>query len=597
MSISETIRFASFNASLNRQNEGELVADLSTTVDEQAQTVAEIIQRSNPDVLLVNEFDFDSEGLAAGLFQQNYLNVSQNGANPIDFPYVYIAPSNTGIPSGFDFDNNGEIGGGNDAFGFGFFPGQFGMVLYSKYPIDTANIRTFQTFLWRDMPGALLPDNPDTAAPSDWYSTEELAVFRLSSKSHWDVPIQFNGETIHALVSHPTPPVFDGDEDRNGTRNHDEIRFWADYVTPGQNDYIYDDTGNFGGLEQGDRFVIMGDQNADPFDGDSTQNAILQLLDNPLINTSITPSSDGGVDASVRQGEANATHQGNPAFDTADFADGAPGNLRADYVLPSSNLEITNAQVFWPPSGAEQFDLVGDFPFPSSDHRLVYTDLRLDEGFDTFIGSSANEAIPGTSGANNLSGGGGNDLIEGNGGNDTINGNNGADTLRGDFGDDLINGGKGDDVLIGSAGNDVLVGDLGNDFLAGISIGSPNSGRGEIDILIGSYDIGTTIGDGVDTFVIADRITTYYDDNDPLSAGLNDYAFIADYSLGIDRLQLNRDIVYLAVEISTDLGSGTGIFVDTDNSQSFTNTDELVALVANVASADLVADADRFILV
>jgi Ca2+-binding RTX toxin-like protein len=596
MSISETIRFATFNASLNRQNEGDLIADLSTTGDEQAQTVAEIIQRSNPDVLLVNEFDYDNEGLAASLFQQNYLSVSQNGANPIDFPYVYVAPSNTGIPSGFDLNNNGEIGGGDDALGFGFFPGQFGMVLYSKYPIDTANIRTFQTFLWRDMPGALLPDDPDTPAPSDWYSAAELDIFRLSSKSHWDVPIRFNGDIIHALVSHPTPPVFDGPEDRNGTRNHDEIRFWADYVTPGQNGYIYDDAGNFGGLAEGDRFVIMGDQNADPFDGDSTQNAILQLLNNPLINTSITPSSDGGVDAAARQGDANATHQGNPAFDTADFADNTPGNLRADYVLPSTNLEITNAQVFWSPSGQPFFDLVGDFPFPSSDHRLVYTDLRLDEGFTTFAGSAADEAIPGTSAPNSLAGGGGNDLIEGNGGDDTIAGGSGDDTLRGDFGNDFINGELGDDVLIGSAGNDVLVGDLGNDFLAGISIGSANSGRGEVDILIGAYG-SSTVGDGVDTFVIADSITNYYDDGDPNSAGLNDYAFIADYSLGIDRLQVNRNTNYLAVEFSTALGSGTGVFVDSDNSLTFSNTDELVALVANVSSADLVADSDRFILV
>jgi hypothetical protein len=45
---------------------------------------------------------------------------------------------------------------------------------------------------------------------------EELEVFRLSSKSHWDVPIVIGRKTVHFLVSHPTPPVFDGPEDRNG---------------------------------------------------------------------------------------------------------------------------------------------------------------------------------------------------------------------------------------------------------------------------------------------------------------------------------------------------------------------------------------------
>ena len=130
------VRFATFNASLNRFTEGELVADLSTPDDAQAAAVAEIIQRVRPDVLLVNEFDFDAAHEALRLFQRNYLSVPHNGARAIRYPYRYTAPSNTGVPSGFDLDNDGSVGGPNDAFGFGFFPGQFGMAVYSKYPIN-----------------------------------------------------------------------------------------------------------------------------------------------------------------------------------------------------------------------------------------------------------------------------------------------------------------------------------------------------------------------------------------------------------------------------------------------------------------------------
>ena len=61
------------------------------------------------------------------------------------------------------------------------------------------------------------------------------------------------GKVIHTLVSHPTPPVFDGPEDRNGTRNHDEIRLWSDYVLPSRSGYIYDDEGERGGLKPGAR--------------------------------------------------------------------------------------------------------------------------------------------------------------------------------------------------------------------------------------------------------------------------------------------------------------------------------------------------------
>lgn len=378
------LRVATYNLSLNRNAPGQLVTDLSTGTNAQAKTVAEVIQRTDPDIVLLNEFDYVPDDVAVDLFRENYLEVSQVGADPVEYPYAFVAPSNTGIASGFDLNNNGAVvttplapGYGDDAFGFGQFEGQFGMAVLSKYPIDADAVRTFQRFLWKDMPGALLPDDPNTAAPADWYSPAELAVFRLSSKSHWDVPVDVNGRTVHVLASHPTPPTFDGAEDRNGLRNHDEIRFWADYVTPGTaSRYIYDDARATGGLKPGESFVILGDQNADPLDGDSADDAILQLLDHPRI-TDPLPTSEGAVEAAALQGGANLAHEGDPAYDTADFSDTAPGNLRADYVLPSKDLRVLDAGVFWPVQADPLFRLTGVFPFPSSDHRLVWVDLKV----------------------------------------------------------------------------------------------------------------------------------------------------------------------------------------------------------------------------
>jgi predicted extracellular nuclease len=358
----EEVRFSTYNASLNRNNAGELIADLTGPNDAQAAKVAEAIQRIRPDVLLINEFDFDPDGTAMTLFQDNYLSISQNGALPIHYPYRYAAPSNTGVPSGFDLDNSGSVGGPNDAFGFGFFEGQFAFVVYSMYPIGTDELRTFQNFLWNDMPDNLVPDG--------FFSDEELAVLRLSSKNHVDLPIEIEAKTVHFLVSHPTPPVFDGPEDRNGTRNFDEIRFWADYVDPARSGYIYDDNGVFGGLERGAKFVIAGDQNSDPFDGDSIPGSAQLLLDHPLINDSKTPSSEGGPEAAAAQGGANLTHVGDPAFDTADFNDTDPGNLRADYVLPSARLRIADSSVFWPTTSDPLVRLID-----ASDHRLVWVDV------------------------------------------------------------------------------------------------------------------------------------------------------------------------------------------------------------------------------
>jgi 3-phytase len=420
------IRFAQFNASLNRNADGQLINDLSNPAIadtraigaadnpnrnqslriQQAKNAAEIIQRNNPDVLLINEFDFNTANpnKSVELFINNFLKVGQNGADPVDYKYFYIAPSNTGIPSGFDLNNNGSVvttltdgigdnGYGDDSFGFGNFPGQFGMVVLSKYEIDTPNVRTFQNFLWKDMPDSLLTNDPTVDNPATpvnenlngFYSAAEIEKLRLSSKSHWDVPIKVNGDIVHALVSHPTPPVFDGTEDRNGKKNADEIRFWADYVSPGQDSYIYDDQGGKGGIAGGSSFVIMGDQNADPRDGDSYKNSINQLLGNPNINTNSIPTSAGGPQQSALQGLINSTQTGNPAFDTADFADSGtnPGNLRTDYVLPSADLTINNSGVFWPLNTDPTFAPVGVFDatvpggYATSDHRLVFADVQV----------------------------------------------------------------------------------------------------------------------------------------------------------------------------------------------------------------------------
>ena len=369
------LRVATFNVSLSRPAAGDLIGDLSTPGDPQAAAVAEIIQRTRPDVVLLNEFDFDADAEAVDLFRTNYLEVGRNGADPIEYPYVFTAPVNTGVPSGFDLDNDGTVGGANDAIGFGEFGGQYGMVVLSRYPIGTDEVRTFRNLLWGSMPRARLPDDPATAEPGDWYSADELAVLPLPSQSYWDVPIDVHGDVIHLLASHLTPPTFDADEDRNGLRNADEIRFWADYVAGSDTTWIVDDTAVTGGLAADAEFVIVGDLNADPVDGDSVEGAIQQLLDLGRVQDPL-PASTGGPEAASEQGGVNETQLGDPATDTADLADDpAPGNLRADYILPSRGLEIVDAGVFWPPADDPLSTLVSD-PATSSDHRLVWVDLR-----------------------------------------------------------------------------------------------------------------------------------------------------------------------------------------------------------------------------
>ena len=363
----QSIRVATFNASLNRGEAGGLLAAVATPDDPQIRLVAETIQRIDPDVLLINEFDFDATGQAVALFQENYLAIGQNGAPGVAYPHTFVLPSNTGEPTGLDLDRDGVTDGPGDAQGFGFFPGQFGMALLSKLPIDMAAARTFQTFLWRDMPDALAPTDPDGGAP--WYDARAWDQLRLSSKSHWDVPVVVGDRRLHILASHPTPPVFDGAEDRNGRRNHDEIRFWSDYINSA--DYMTDDAGSTGGLTNGTLFVLMGDLNADPADGDGIREIIQALLADPLLQDPL-PRSEGGAAAAAAQGGSNDGQSGDPAFDTADFNDEFSGNLRVDFVLPSADLEVTDSGVFWPLPD-DEFARLTD----ASDHSLVWVDLRV----------------------------------------------------------------------------------------------------------------------------------------------------------------------------------------------------------------------------
>jgi 3-phytase len=407
-------RIATFNLSLYGEQAGEVLARLRTGSDSQAQHLAEIIQRTRPDVLLLNEIDADPTGEVLQTFADKYLGVPQHAsqspagpAKPIKFEHQFTAPVNTGRHSGYDLDRSGAVSPTEgteayaaDCWGYGRYAGQYGMAILSNFPIDRDATRTFRTFRWKDMPGALIPDDPTTARLADWYPLAALEEFPLSSKSHWDVPVLIGGRRIHLLACHPTPPVYDDAEDRNGRRNHDEIRFWADYVAgSGPSAYIYDDKGIRGGLGavakdsrdaaaegptlqpqarklQSTSFIILGDLNGDPFDGDGPE-GVKRLLDSPPGLKYPPPESPGAQEQARLQGGANNRHQGPPEQDTCDPADNpGPGNLRIDYVLPSADLRVARAGVFWPSSDGPLFPLVGVHPFPSSDHRLVWVDIE-----------------------------------------------------------------------------------------------------------------------------------------------------------------------------------------------------------------------------
>ena len=358
-----SIRVAVFNVGMVRKGAGLLAAEIEAG-SSQVDAVAEIILRVRPDILLLIKFDRDPAHRPLAGFAGR-LRAGVAGLPGLDFPFLYQGPVNAGLPSGLDLDGDGRSYGPRDAFGYGRFPGQHGMALLSRLPIDFDRIRSFQRFRWAAMPDADRPVNPDG---TPFHTDAVWQALRLSSASHWDVPVALpGGQVLHLLAAHATPPVFDGPEDFNGRRNADEIRLLG-AIAAGAG-WPEDDRGRRGGLEAGEPFVIAGDLNSDPFDGDSRHEAIAALLDDPLLQDP-APASAGGAEAS------DPGHAGPAALDTADFRDGAPGNLRVDYVLPSGGLRVTGAGVFWPVGADPLARLVaGGKPPASSDHRLVWVDV------------------------------------------------------------------------------------------------------------------------------------------------------------------------------------------------------------------------------
>jgi len=266
------------------------------------------------------------------------------------------------VASPFDLNRDGTAQGtGIDAWGFGWYPGQYGMVILSKYPLLTDKARTFQHFLWKDMPGRHIPyvmNEQEQPTDEQWYSDEIMAQYPLSSKSHWDVPVQVGDKVIHLLAAHPVPPAFDGPENSNGMRNYDEIRLLADYLTPGSDNYLYDDNGVRGGLGADESFIVMGDMNAEAGSG-GIDGAIEQLLQHPRVND-VKPQSRGG--------EQHSPDKRGSQYHTAAW------RKRVDYVLPSNDLVVKDAGVFWP-VGDEAGSRLMQKRSASSDHRMVWLDI------------------------------------------------------------------------------------------------------------------------------------------------------------------------------------------------------------------------------
>ncbi|MCF6272204.1 MAG: endonuclease/exonuclease/phosphatase family protein [Rhodobacteraceae bacterium] len=314
------VRFATLNTGLGRDGPGVLLKDILDK-DADIMALAGIITETAPDILLLTGFDTDFKNVALGAF---------NALSGLQYPYVYAPLGNGGLASGLDINNNGQMRDWNDNWGFGRFEGSEGMALLSRFPLSDA--RRFEQLKWQDFgPG---PQNPDG---TPFFPPEIWPQLRLASHSLWDIEVALPSGPVRLLAAHPTPPVFDGEEDANGLRNEAEAGFLLRYIS---GEAFRDDNGTIAALAEMP-VIMLADLNADPQKGESRKTALRALLAHPRL-----------------QNVANAP--------TVDWA--ATGPMRVDYVLPDTALDVVASGVFWPP----------DSPLlaaADTRHRLVWVDV------------------------------------------------------------------------------------------------------------------------------------------------------------------------------------------------------------------------------
>lgn len=287
----------------------------------------DLIDRVAPDILLLTGMDGDASNHAINAF------AGLLSARDQTQRYVFASPGNRGRDRDIDRNGNGRLGEPADAQGYAAFVGQGGMAIVSRFPILVEDSHDFSDVLWFD-----LPDAQAQGASKDQ---------RLSTTAHWDIAVDLLSNTaIRLWAWHATPPVFDGPEDRNGRRNADETRFWQLYLDRALPFQPADAP-----------FVLFGDANLDPHDGDGHSAVMASLLSHPMLQDPM-PRSDSPQ-------SNDPGHAGDPALDTAIWG-GQVGSLRVDYVLPSQHWQVLDAGIAW----SDDDDI-------ASRHGLVWVDLRL----------------------------------------------------------------------------------------------------------------------------------------------------------------------------------------------------------------------------
>jgi hypothetical protein len=240
--------------------------------------------------------------------------------------------------------------------GWGEFEGRFNTAVISRFPILRDQARIVTDVAWED-----LPDNK-IALMKQQTNIDVPAGFPLFEKGLHVVPVQIGAQVLHLVLLHTVSPAFDP---INPYRNYDELRglkLFLDGQLPGVEP-----------LPPEAKFIVIGDLNADPDDGDGLSGAIQQVLEHP----SLVAWMPEGAGTKGNNGKYNTYLSGCgnddgmiPPDPTLKF------QMQLDYMLPSSTVgQPLGGEIFFPDfeTDKDAYDLACN----ASDHRLLSMELEL----------------------------------------------------------------------------------------------------------------------------------------------------------------------------------------------------------------------------
>jgi hypothetical protein len=276
----EPLRIATWAGDFSRDGPGLMLQEFRRNPEDAALSP---ILEAHPDILLLTDFDYDAGAATLSAFRDLLT------ARGLDYPHLFAARPNTGMPTDRDLDGDGRLGGPRDAQGYGPFAGYGGQAMLSRYPLSL--IENHSAMLWKDtFDSRIASDDPGHT------------IQRLASTAFWRVEADTPNGPLTLLTLAATPPVFDGPEDRNGRRNHDEVLFWhhrLDQMPPDK------------------PLILIGNFNLDPDRGDGLRSAVQTLLTHTRLQDPL------------------------PGTATVDWQ--STGPMRVSYVLPDAALTVTGA--------------------------------------------------------------------------------------------------------------------------------------------------------------------------------------------------------------------------------------------------------------